>query len=81
MTIGTDYVVAEKRKSAAALLEMAAAHLEAHLARVIHKKKIKLPSGPWVVVRFELPGVIRVFDLTESELLAESEPGQFRKLR
>lgn len=81
MTIGTDYLVAEKRKSAAALLVTAANYFDAQSPGALFKKNMKLQGGGSVLIRIDAPGILRVFDLTTSELLAESEPGQFRKLR
>ena len=75
MTAGSEFVHAASRAAAARLLRQAAKFTAMHANKAVLEKTMRLPSTPAVLVRFDYPGVLRVFDRSSGELLAESEPG------
>ena len=76
MLPGVEYVRNESRKAAALRLIQAATFVEAHTGKILFQRTLKKPGGLAVLVRFDWPGVLRVFDPNTGEQLAESAPGQ-----
>jgi hypothetical protein len=63
-------------------LGQAATFAEMHCsARPLFMKRLKRPGSSAVVIRFDWPGVLRVYDAATGEVLAESETGNPGRLR
>lgn len=75
MNPGAHFVQTASRNAGERLLRQAARFIAMHANKAVLEKTMRLPSTPAVLVRFEYPGVLRVFDPASGELLAESVPG------
>ena len=77
---GPEYVRAQAKTAAAALIKKAAAVMEGDLTNPLFKKLFR--HGPFhsgknmLIVRFEYPGVLKVIDPNTGEVLAMSAPGR-----
>ena len=76
MSAATQHVQALARAAAARTLQQAATFAAAHSGPALFSRAFRQPGGKKVLVRFDWPGVLRVFDPASGELLAQSRPGQ-----
>jgi hypothetical protein len=69
------YADAAKRR-----LEWALGIIQNHRGDVVFTKQVRVSKGESWVISVRLPGVIRVSDALNGEVLAESAPGDLLKL-
>ena len=80
MNPGLQYVQEQATKAAARRLRQAATIAELHIKNPLFQKRVGRGADA-VVVRFEWPGILAVYDPKTGELLAVSECGQPDVLR
>ncbi len=76
MNAATQQVQAQALDAAARCLKNANAFAAAHIDKPLFKKLMKQGNAPRLLVRLDWPGVLRVFDPSTGELVAESLPGK-----
>jgi len=76
METANQYVRTQAIEAAKIRLKHASKIVELHAPKILFKKLVKQPNCPDILVRLEMPGVIRVFDPFTGDLLAESLQGK-----
>lgn len=76
-----EQVRADARTASRRRLQAASTFAALHCGRPLFKRLMKRPGASAVLVQLEWPGVLRVYDPSTGEILAESEAGQPDLLR
>ena len=80
MLTGPQYIAEERAKAAAQRLKQAASFVLLSSKQPLFQKRMGTGANA-VLVRYEWPGVVSVYDTATGELLAASEPGKPDVLR